>query len=73
MFTAAANANIHNLLYLHTIQPTLRQLLAFAQASLGPADKMTFSLTHILLMMLCLVLTVQVDKLRSAFETSARR
>ena len=73
LFTAAVNAKISNPFYLHTIQPTLRQFLTFAQASLGSADKMTFSLTHVLLMTLCLVLTVQLNNLRSAVDTSSRR
>jgi hypothetical protein len=49
----------------HSIQPVLREALALVTASLGAPDKLTFSLTHVLLAAQLLVLVVYLDKIRA--------
>ena len=72
LFTRAAHVKVSNALFTTYVQPVLVQGLAFTQHSLGPAEKLTFSLTQVLLMTMILVLVVELGRLRSAM-TAARR
>jgi hypothetical protein len=56
LFTRAVDLNFNIPLWDTTIQPTLQQALTAMQQSLGPAEKMNFSLTHVLLAAILLVL-----------------
>jgi hypothetical protein len=47
-------------------QSFLHKIMAFLQASLGPAEKMTFSMTHVLLAAQLIALAYYLERLRAA-------
>lgn len=51
----------------------MEQGLSFTQHSLGPADKLSFSLTHVLLMTIIMLIIVEVGRIKTALATAARR
>jgi len=69
LFTKLVYAKISNPLYKAYVQPALSQGLTFTQHSLGPAEKLNFSLNHVLMMTVVLVLMVELGRLRAAIKS----
>lgn len=73
LFTRLANAKYPYPVWQDTIQPVVRQMLSFVESSLGPAHKLSFSITHVLLMAIALILITYLDRIRAAVLAAGRR
>ena len=73
LFTRLIHAKYHYPVWQDSVQPVLRQMLSFVDASLGPAHKLSFSLTHVLLMTIALVLVTYLERIRTAVLAAGRR
>ncbi|KAL4517745.1 hypothetical protein Ndes2526A_g02127 [Nannochloris sp. 'desiccata'] len=69
LYTKLVYAKISNPLFKAYIQPALSQGLTFTQHSLGPAEKLQFSLNHVIMMTVVLVLMVELGRLRGAIKS----
>ena len=66
LLSNAAKTQFSNPMVRDALQPALRSVLNFMQGTLGPADKLSFNLTHVVLTSILLVLVVYLDAIRAA-------
>lgn len=73
LFTQLVHWNGAHPLWNQTARPLLQQLLFLLETTLGPVQKLAFSMTHILLTALMLVIVIYVEKLREAIISANQR